>query len=87
MMGAELTPPWMKDAACLNHTNPSIFFEETRQSIVREARQVCASCAVCSTCLNYAMRFDEVGIWGGTTTNQRAKIRRRKNYSEMLQNA
>lgn len=83
-MGAELTPSWMHGAACLNHANPSIFFEEVRQSIVKEAKLVCKSCAVCGTCLEYAMKHEEVGVWGGTTTNQRAKVRRRQNLDKMM---
>jgi WhiB family redox-sensing transcriptional regulator len=72
-MGAELTPEWMRLGACLNCSNSSVFFDEDRPSQVREARKICNSCPVIATCLQHALDNREIGIWGATTTNQRAK--------------
>lgn len=35
----------------------------------------CATCEVREECLDYALRNEPWGIWGGTTEGQRAKIR------------
>lgn len=43
------------------------------------AKAHCAACPVKRECLDYALRFDHrtlPGIWGGTTENERLKIRR-----------
>jgi WhiB family redox-sensing transcriptional regulator len=43
----------------------------------REAKQICASCEFKPECMLYAIdRPDLIGIWGGTTDNDRRKIRR-----------
>ena len=42
-----------------------------------EARRLCAGCPVRAECLAYALEApEEVGIWGGTTANERAATRR-----------
>ena len=41
-------------------------------------KAICAECPVRVECLNYALDHDDlVGIWGGTTTDERAELRRR----------
>ena len=43
----------------------------------REAKKTCFSCPYQAACLEYAMKNPElVGIWGGTTENQRKNARR-----------
>lgn len=41
-----------------------------------QALELCATCPVRDDCLDYAIRYDEVGIWGGTTDRERRRIRR-----------
>ncbi|TMK81786.1 MAG: WhiB family transcriptional regulator, partial [Actinobacteria bacterium] len=42
-----------------------------------EALSICATCPVRAQCLDYAIRNRETyGIWGGTTPDQRRRIRR-----------
>lgn len=67
---------WMKGAPCIGKSD--IFFDETHARIVREARKICGDCDKHVQCLAYALANDEVGVWAGTTTNQRAKILREK---------
>jgi len=71
-----LTPTWMTRAACAHITDRSIFFEEKRSTLVREAKKLCMDCVVRADCFDHAVKNHEVGVWGGTTTNERAKYLR-----------
>ena len=63
---------------------PDIFFPEDLstpgQSVMRimatdTAREICLRCPVMAKCLEVGM-FEDFGIWGGATPEQRRKIRR-----------
>lgn len=74
---------WQDKANCLD-CDPELFFaeDETRQSRARtakekEAIEVCKLCPVSGNCLDAALSWpDTMGVWGGTTTQERAKILR-----------
>lgn len=38
---------------------------------VARAKEVCAKCVVIQECLEYAIRYECVGIWGGFDTQER----------------
>ena len=77
---------WMNSGACKG--NQEMFFEETHLKTVRAARAICASCVVKLECLNHAIANKEVGVWAGTTTNERAKMMRKsKKESAKVQTA
>lgn len=67
-------PNWMNHAPCKGLG--TMFFDETHRTVVREAQKICAECTYSSECLDYALKHEEIGIWAGTTTNERAKILR-----------
>ena len=63
---------------------PEIFFPEDflpnthprlRAEAIETAREICMQCPVIDKCLKVGM-FEDFGIWGGTTPEQRKKIRR-----------
>lgn len=71
---------WQDDAACRG-TPTDLFFPNYLRAIGhRGARPparlqaLCDSCPVRVPCLTWALRNNEVGIWGGTTESQRAAI-------------
>ncbi len=74
----ELEVTWQKGAACRG-PNQAIFFppprlERRSEKRMREARakEICTSCPVQTSCLNYALSIREQhGIWGGLTENER----------------
>lgn len=73
---------WRNSAACRD-TDPDLFFPigQTGPAIdhIASARAVCNSCAVQRECLEYAlMTNQDAGIWGGTTEDERRKIRRER---------
>ena len=66
---------WTARAACIG-TDTEIFYPVTPDEEA-EALSICATCPVRAQCLDYAVRNREpYGIWGGTTPDQRRRIRR-----------
>ena len=72
-------PFWYTFASCLGkcggHDDP--WFDLERHA---EAVAVCGGCPVRVECLDLALSIptsDDTGIWGGTTPNQRAGMRKR----------
>lgn len=67
---------WMRHAACRG-VDPKLFFPEERSSdtvsTIRNAKKVCESCVVRVPCLDYG-KYEQHGIWGGTSRNERRKI-------------
>jgi WhiB family transcriptional regulator, redox-sensing transcriptional regulator len=71
---------WRRDAACRD-TNPDLFFPvgTTGQALVQidSARTVCSVCPVQAECLEFALSTNQdSGIWGGTSEEERRKLRR-----------
>jgi len=71
---------WRKQAACRN-TAPDLFFPVgvTGQAVdqIEAAKSVCQQCAVRGECLEFALVTNqESGVWGGTTEDERRKVRR-----------
>lgn len=66
---------WRLSALCAQ-TDPEAFFPE-RGSSPRAAKKVCATCPVQTACRAEAARFGDVmGVWAGTTENERKRARR-----------
>ncbi|MGH3395843.1 MAG: WhiB family transcriptional regulator [Streptosporangiaceae bacterium] len=71
---------WRTRSACLS-ADPDLFFPISATAAatpqVARAKAICAGCPVRSACLSFAMAHREVmGIWGGTTDEERRKTRR-----------
>ena len=68
-------PAWHRLAECRG-MDPAIFFPG-RGAPFGEAKQVCARCPVAGDCREWAIdRTEKHGIWGGTTENDRRRLRR-----------
>lgn len=67
-------PAWHRDAACVEH--PELSWFPVRGEPSGPAVAVCAACLVRRECLDVAVRGGEKGVWGGTSSEQRAKLRR-----------
>lgn len=72
---------WQKHAPCTNAGFDFIPDAETEAG-VQEARQWCHGCPVRTECLAWAMLYGAEGYWGGTTTYQRAQLRRVRTRSK-----
>lgn len=67
---------WGKWAACRGATEP--FFSYDEETVAR-AQAICDGCRVREECLQTALADRLLmGVWGGTTEAQRARIRRRR---------
>ncbi len=64
---------WRTRANCLG-VDPELFFAERGES-TREAKQVCAGCAVKAQCLAESQN-EKFGIWAGLSERDRRKQRR-----------
>ena len=71
---------WRQEAACRD-ASPNLFFPigATGEAIgqIAVAKQVCGGCCVRADCLEFALATNqESGVWGGTTEEERRRIRR-----------
>lgn len=71
---------WRNRAACRD-TDPDLFFPigSTGQAIdqIEAARSVCVDCEVRDACLEFALATNqESGVWGGTSEEERRKLRK-----------
>lgn len=49
------------------------FFDDEDQAA--PAKLLCAACPVSKRCLDYALEYEEFGVWGGTTPEERDELR------------
>lgn len=70
---------WMQRGLC-REVDMDLFFPESHQT-GEIAKRVCRKCEVINECLQYAIETRSVGIWGGTSENQRIKLRRLKHVA------
>lgn len=76
------TTEWRAVGACLG-ADPELFFpvSMTGRAIIQiaEAKAICARCPVRRECLDFARAHEPIdGIWGGTTSQDRQRNRRRE---------
>lgn len=69
---------WRDGAACIDRDDIGFFPTPEDVGAINRAKAVCASCPVADVCLGFAIETNQPdGIWGGMTTRERQKIRRR----------
>lgn len=71
---------WRRAAACRS-TEPDLFFPvgTTGPALeqIASAKRVCGSCEAQEACLDFALATNqESGVWGGTSEEERRKLRR-----------
>jgi WhiB family redox-sensing transcriptional regulator len=81
-VGTARASEWRAVAACL-HADPDLFFPISAagpsRTEVDRAKAFCAHCPVRRQCLEFATANATVyGIWGGTTPEERQRVRRRE---------
>lgn len=79
------TLKWKERGYCRT-MDPEIFFAKGRGNLgaIQSAKEVCnTKCPVRDQCREYALEENiDHGVWGGLSTNQRTKIRRRRKRAE-----
>jgi WhiB family redox-sensing transcriptional regulator len=71
---------WQDFANCVGITGegPNLFFVKHAQEI-EDAKGVCRTCLARDACLDFALEnLIKVGVWGGTTGRQRARLLRQR---------
>jgi len=73
--------PWRFEGASCNGIEPEFYFptNKTLSTENRIAKRLCQSCVVQKECLDYALRYQVQGIWGGTHGGERTKLRKQLN--------
>jgi WhiB family redox-sensing transcriptional regulator len=71
---------WRSQGECLS-ADPDLFFPISATgssgSQIAQAKAVCARCEVRQECMGFALDHGDMqGIWGGTTDDERRKLRR-----------
>jgi WhiB family redox-sensing transcriptional regulator len=77
---------WRDDARCLDpQVDPDLFhpagdmttMTAAKAEQIEQAKAICARCAVRRPCLEEALAERRQGVWGGTTEDERHRMRRR----------
>ena len=71
--------PFTGDEPCAQ-VGTDVFFPEVLNVPAWQRKlitTVCYSCPIQSTCLEWGMRHEEFGFWGGLSPNQRKELRRK----------
>jgi len=58
--------------------NSGLNFYSPSMGDVHLCKQFCHSCPLEQECLDYALRYESYGIWGGMTERERVKERRKR---------
>lgn len=74
---------WREDANCegVSKKNYDAFFTAAGTGTTDGdfgGNAICRGCTVRRPCLEYALATDASGLWGGTTHNERRRIRRQR---------
>ena len=70
---------WVQYRACTVEVLPLFFSLDLGDE--RKAKNICVGCPVKEPCLEFALKHDEKGVWGGTSDRERNRIRIRR-YQE-----
>ena len=73
--------PWMEHGECRG-CDPELFFpEQGGPNNGEDAKRICNTCPVKTPCYEYGTTYRLVGVWGGTTGQDRRRIRRKRRES------
>jgi len=68
---------WQSEASCRSYPI-DYFFDKEAEVVTDFVRELCTSCTVRESCLRMAIATDSIGIWAGTTTEERRKMRSKR---------
>lgn len=76
---------WQDDGSCVGINIEQFYPDRTQKGrYIPEAKKICATCPVSSTCLNFAIEGRETyGVWGGVdfeNEDERRSVYRRRRY-------
>lgn len=62
-------------AACASDPDPDRWFDNLQGGGSQDMRRLCQHCPLHRACLDYALRHDVLGFWGGTNASERQRLR------------
>lgn len=75
---------WAPQGLCIRFMAKKTF--ELREKI-SQAKFICSACPVKTDCLIWALLYNEYGIWGGTSRQDRDKLYSRKDRDLLIESA
>lgn len=69
---------WRDQAACRGMDTKEFYPARGTYARVSIAVTTCGVCEVSGECLEFALRFNENGVWGGTSARERRAIRKER---------
>lgn len=67
---------WTEQASCIGTDTEAFFPEDKGYDYPPEVRRICRGCDVVNECLSFAVRYRVQGYWGGTTEQERRRLKR-----------
>jgi len=70
---------WMSRGACRGSDTSCFYPEKNEPALMakmRQCREICAGCEVRQECLDYAVKYEPFGFWGGMSEKDRKIYRR-----------
>ena len=67
---------WQDDSALCAQTDSELFFGDKGSRSCQDAKKLCAACPLLEPCRDYALHHAVLGVWGGTTAQQRRALRK-----------
>jgi hypothetical protein len=80
-------------AACKGSELTDLFYsvEEARNLVqyeyINALRSICMTCPIWKDCLSYGFQYEDYGVWGGLTTQERQGMRDPKMYGNQIRRA
>lgn len=68
-----MSDSWRDQASCID-MDPELFFPDT--SVSPAAQRACNNCTVQKSCLDWALRHERFGFWGGYNERERRILRK-----------
>lgn len=70
---------WIYEGKCADE-DPEMFFSKDEQ-VQKIAKQICETCDVKAECLDFAIKQNQSGVWGGTSDKERRQFK----YNQRLE--
>lgn len=74
---------WRSKANCNGIDTEEFFAEKTSYANRPLLERICSNCDVQAECLAFALKYDVIGWWAGTTDHSRRPIRRAMGLGEV----
>lgn len=73
--------PWQFEGASCWGIETDFYFPEDHKTTEenKKVKELCKSCIWKQECLTYALHYSVVGIWGGTSSKERSRMRTQLN--------